>query len=256
MPPIGPLLNALGLSGGVVAAGFAIAIACAVTVAGWNIRVKRESRIQREFYETGVLAPERERLRPWKTRPRTSVPGLEGPVPVPYTLEDLKAERLFDDDFDASRSRFVPTVVADQFDRLVAAEAERIEGLNVGIQEVKAGIQGLEDVKAVLEEESRPFVENVARAKNLSEKAAANQMRIRGTENELRVMGTAFERVVEDDPWSKTLLDEVRKRSAENPAPGEEGWLAAAVERISRSRPGRRVRTGERGPGQRPGTGV
>lgn len=239
-----------------VAAGFAIAIACAVTVAGWNIRVKRESRIQREFYETGVLAPERELLRPWRTRPRTSVPGVEGPVPVPYTLEELKAERLFGDDFDASQSRFVPTVVADQFGRLVAAEAERIEGLNVGIQEVKAEIQMLEDVKKGLEEESRPFVENAVRAKNLSEKAAANQMRIRGTENELRAMGASFEQVVKDDPRSKALLDEVRKRSAENATPGEEGWLAAAVERISRSRPGRRSRSGGQAPGRGPGAGV
>lgn len=212
MPPIGPLLNALGLSGSVVATGVVVVVALAVASAGWKLRLKQRDKMLRTFYETGEVPQKRGLLRFWRKTPRTSLPGVQGPLPVPLTIDDLRTGKAFEP------NTFVPTRVEEEFNRLVAQQKAALEKKNILLQKSKDEKADLSRRKDALDRESGPFEENTERAANLSKEASANEARLRSLETELRGLQTALAAIIKDDPraqefteaWKKDIREELQ----------------------------------------------
>ena len=186
--------------------------ALAVASVGWKLRLKQRDKMLRTFYETGEVPQKRGLLRFWRKTPRTSLPGVQGPLPVPLTIDDLRTGKAFEP------NTFVPTRVEEEFNRLVAQQKAALEKKNILLQKSKDEKADLSRRKDALDRESGPFEENTERAANLSKEASANEARLRSLETELRGLQTALAAIIKDDPraqefteaWKKDIREELQ----------------------------------------------
>ena len=253
MPPIGPLLNALNLSGSVVVTGVVVVVAMAVATAGWKVHIKRRVSKLRKYLRTGKKIERRSLLLPWKKKKVTSLPGISGELPRPLTKKDLRKG-------DVSPYSFIPKDLEKEFHVLLSLESRRIERLNSRLQDLKESLAELKSRKAELDNNIEQYAKSKERAGRLSKEASALESRFRSLESAFKAIAVIVEKVRDADPKVREIMEK-RQEDGKKRVKGDESkipvstalksFLRGAGRRTEGSRSSPRARESQQGQGRR-----
>lgn len=217
MPPIGPLLNALNLSGSVVVTGVVVVAALAVTTANLRYQLSRRSTKLSEYLRTGEKIEKRNLLRPWRKKEVTSLRGVRGRLPRPLTKEDLKNWETI-----TTQDAFISERLETEVGLLLGLRDGQIEGLSVELQRSRASLVDLKAKNAELDEKIDLYNKIKEGAVRLSKEASVLEARYRNIESAFKVVASIAEKAREADPRVREIIERRQQNDGKKKVKGNE----------------------------------